>query len=67
MEVLSPSEQRIMDLSAKLVDCPQDAEEFLPLVLELRAAIRDHMGGVRRKLVVMSNVATKSQDSRAAD
>jgi hypothetical protein len=67
MEVLSPSEKKIMDLSAKLVECPQDAEEFQPLVVELRAAIRVHMTGLRRKLAVMSNLTSKSKDSQAAD
>ena len=58
------SEQKIIDLSAKVVAL-QDTPEFWPAVHELREAIHDHLSSVRDKVADLAFLIANESDKAA--
>ncbi len=58
------SEQKIIDLSAKVVAL-QDTPEFWPAVHELREAIHDHLSSVRDKVADLAFLIANKNDKAA--
>ncbi len=58
------SEQKIIDLSAKVVAL-QDTPEFWPAVHELREAIHDHLSSVRDKVADLAFLIANENDEAA--
>ncbi len=64
MPPLSASEQKIIDLSAKVVSL-QDTPEFWPAVHELREAIHDHLSSFRDKVAGLAFLIANENDKAA--
>ena len=64
MPPLSASEQKIIDLSAKVVSL-QDTPEFWPAVHELREAVYDHLSSVRDKVAGLAFLIANENDKAA--
>jgi len=64
MPPLSASEQKIIDLSAKVV-AVQDTPEFWPAVQELRNAIHDHVSSTRDKVSDLAFLIANENDKAA--
>jgi hypothetical protein len=58
------SEQKIIDLSAKVVAL-QDTPEFWPAVHELREAIHNHLSSVRDKVADLAFLIANENDKAA--
>ncbi len=58
------SEQKIIDLSAKVVAL-QDTPEFWPAVHELREAIHNHLSSVRDKVADLAFLIATENDKAA--
>ena len=58
------SEQKIIDLSAKVVAL-QDTPEFWPAVHELREAIHGHLSSVRDKVADLAFLIANENDEAA--
>ncbi len=68
VQSISPPEQRIADLCAKVIACPQDSEDFKLAIHELTAALREHLETTRDKVADLAmSVADPRPDSQAAD
>jgi len=61
---VTPTEQKIIDLSTKVISM-QDSEGFEDAIHELRAAIREHLNGVRYRAAAF--LVANDSDSNAAD
>jgi hypothetical protein len=66
MRPISASEQKIIDLSAKVVAL-QDTPEFWPAVQQLRTAIHDHVSSTREKVSDLAFLIANESKSNAAD
>jgi len=66
MPPISASEQKIIDLSAKVVSL-QDSPEFWPAVQALRDAIHDHVSSTRKKVSDLAFLVANESKSNAAD
>jgi len=64
MPPLCASEQKIIDLSAKVV-AVQDTPEFWPAVQELRNAIHDHVSSTRDKVSDLAFLIANENDKAA--
>ena len=63
---MGPAEQKIIDLSAKVISM-QDTADFEPAVQELRASIHIYLENLRDKVAELALVIAAENDSKAAD
>ena len=66
MPPISASEQKIIDLSAKVLTV-QDTPEFWPAVQALRDAIHNHVSSTREKVSDLAFLIANESKSNAAD
>ena len=64
--IVSPAEQKIIDLSAKVI-ATQDTPEFEAAVQALREAIHTHLSGMRDKVADLALLIANESESSAAD
>jgi len=64
MPPVSASEQKIIDLSTKVV-AVQDTPEFWPAVQELRDALHDHVSSTRDKVSDLAFLIANENDKAA--
>jgi hypothetical protein len=65
LKVVTPTEQKIIDLSAKGT-AMKDSDAIEPATEELRAAIHEHVSNVRDKVAELAFVVAKESESKAA-
>jgi hypothetical protein len=63
---LSPSEQKIVALCSKIT-AMESSEDFEPMLIELKAAIRQHITDARDKVADFALVIAARDESKAAD
>jgi hypothetical protein len=63
---VTPAEQKIFDLSAKVIAL-QDTPEFSDTVQELREAIHNYLSCVHDKLADLAFLIANESESKAAD
>lgn len=66
LQFVSPAEQKIIDLSAKVISM-QDTADFEPAVQELRASIHGYLEGLRDKVAELALIVASESESKAAD